>query len=66
MTIYSKKILAGYYSTSTNQVVANPPNVSNVRGQCETGQYCPEGSSSPTACPAGTYNNARGATSSSD
>lgn len=49
----------------TNQVVANPSNVSNQKGLCETGHYCPEGSSSLTACPAGTYNNARGATSDS-
>lgn len=66
LTIYSKKIMAGYYSTATGQVVANPPNVSGVKGECETGHYCPEGTSSPVACPAGTYNNARGATSSSD
>lgn len=65
-TAYSKKILAGYYSTSTGQIIAKPSDVSNVKGRCETGNYCPEGSSSLTPCPAGTYNDGRGSTSLSD
>lgn len=65
-TTYSKQILAGYYNTEEKAVVPNPTDSSGVRGRCETGHYCPEGSDSPTPCPAGTYNNARGATSLDD
>ena len=63
---FSKTIMAGYYSTLTDNTVPNPADVSNVSGRCETGHYCPEGSSSPTPCPAGTYNNGRASISSSE
>ena len=32
---------------------------------CPAGSYCPEGSPSPTPCPAGTYSNTEGMTNSS-
>jgi hypothetical protein len=46
----------GSTSSSTN----------NIGGMCPAGGYCPRGSSLPTQCPAGTYNNNSGATSASD
>lgn len=61
LTAFSKKIMAGYYSKQTNQVVGNPSFLANQRGICITGHYCPEGTANPIACPAGTYNNAEGA-----
>ena len=63
---YSKQILAGYYSTATNQIVANPSDSAGVKGLWDAGYYCPTGSSSLTQCPVGTYNDARGSTSLSN
>lgn len=58
--------MAGYYSTQTGMTTPTPSDISNVRGRCETGNYCPEGSGSLSQCPAGTYNDARASTSESD
>lgn len=65
-TTFSKKLPAGYFSENTGLSVPNPTNIGTTQGTCLTGHYCEEGTSTPTACPAGTYNDARGATSSSD
>jgi hypothetical protein len=43
-----------------------PTDSSNVKGRCETGHYCPEGSAALTPCPVGTYNDARSSTSEQD
>jgi hypothetical protein len=50
----------------TAQIVPTPSDVTNQKGLCEVGHYCPEGSSSLSACPVGTYNDARGSTSSTE
>jgi hypothetical protein len=63
---FSKKLLEGYYSTATGEIDPTPADVTDVKGRCETGNYCPEGSSSLTPCPVGTYNDARVGTSSDD
>ena len=65
-TTFTKQLLAGYYSTATGETSPTPSDVSNTKGRCETGHYCPEGSSSLTQCPAGTYNDARATTSAQD
>lgn len=48
---------------STLSQLAEP---SVIGGLCPSGGYCPAGSSEPTKCPSGTYNNYTGATSPSD
>lgn len=47
---------AGYVCLG-GTILANPIVESTDKGyECQPGYYCPEGSSSMTACPAGTYN----------
>lgn len=65
-TTYSKQIPAGYFSLNTGESVPNPSNYGVTKGTCLKGHYCKEGTTAPVGCPAGTYNNARGATSLND
>ena len=50
---------AGYYCADTGNTLA-------TRQICPTGNYCPQGSSSPSACAAGMYNDNIGSWSSDD
>ena len=46
---------AGYYC-SGGAIVSNPSIVTATGGPCAAGTFCKAGSSSPSNCPAGTYN----------
>ena len=45
---------AGYYCISGATMAVQATDTA-TGGRCPTGSYCPEGTSSPHACPAGTY-----------
>ena len=57
--------MAGYYSTLTGNTKPNPATTASS-GVCPSGSYCPQGTSTPNPCPAGTYNDQTGGESLND
>lgn len=49
----------GFYCLRGSKI-PNPPNVTESGGPCPVGHYCPQGTSYPLGCEAGTYNDRTG------
>ena len=55
LTNWTGPIAAGHWALEGARE-ASPPETDNDNfGVCPKGHYCPEGTSSPIACPPGTY-----------